>query len=73
MRSQPSRFGIAAVSGLALTLASAPAARADLPGTGIVKDVIGGATGWTFGTPGCSSEWPANSRSPLSAWLLRRR
>ena len=51
MRSQASRrFGIATTSGLALSLVSAPSARADLPGTGIVKDVIGGATGWTFDT-----------------------
>src|SRR5207237_749867 len=58
MRSQPSRFGMAAVSGLALTLASAPSARADLPGTGIVKDVIGGATGWTFSTIAAGiAEW----------------
>ena len=51
MRTQMSRrFGMAAVSGLALSLVSAPSARADLPGTGIVKDVVGGATGWTFDT-----------------------
>jgi hypothetical protein len=49
---------VAAVSGLVLTLASAPSARADLPGTGIVKDVIGGATGWTFGTIAAGiAEW----------------
>jgi hypothetical protein len=51
VRSQRSRrFGIAAASGLVFILPSAPAARADLPGTGIVKEVIGGATGWTFDT-----------------------
>lgn len=59
MRSQRNcRFGTAAASGLVLTLATAPSARADLPGTGIVKDVIGGATGWTFGTIAAGiAEW----------------
>lgn len=40
-------MGCLCVSGLVLALTSSPAA-ADVPGAGIVKDVVGGASGWTF-------------------------
>jgi type IV secretion system protein TrbL len=42
------KIGVAAVSANVLVVAAASPASADVPGTGIVRDLLGGAAGWAF-------------------------